>query len=154
MSRIELPIPSYTAIRNGDNHATEDAIRGIVKFLQDELTAVHKSLNKATNSFNKAVYALAPTANTNNLNYMKTGVLHFTGGTAVNLTGIIAPEIEGAVLILHTTGAGTITAKHQDGNSDAQNRIVSASAADRAISTGKTLILCYLADRWRDISFQ
>jgi hypothetical protein len=154
MASKDLSPPSYADIRSGNTHATEDAIRNIFNALVAEISERSRGQTRAIDRFDKKVLEVAPTTNQNNFDYQKTGTVNFAGATAVNLTGLIAPERDGAIVVLHTTGSGTITVKHQDANSDAANRIISASGADRSLSTNKTLILQYLSGRWRDLSFQ
>lgn len=146
--------PSFDAIRRGDKDAVEHGIKVVWDGLLSEIRERAKGLTKTLDRFDKKVLDLAPSANTNNLNYQKAGILQFTGSSSVNLTGIIAPERDGAMLILHNTGSGTITLKHQDANSDAANRFSMASGADRSLATNSTLIIGYLASRWRDFNFQ
>ncbi len=154
MSNKDLTPPSYSDIRSGNNHAVEDAIRTVFNGLVQEVSIRAKGVTKATDRFDKKVLELAPTVAINNLDYQNVGTLNFAGATAIDFTGIIAPDRDGAIIIIHVTGSGTITVKHQSASSDADNRFVSASGADRALTTGKTLIIQYLSARWRDISFQ
>jgi hypothetical protein len=149
-----LSPPAYQQIRKGNNHATEDAIRLVFDALVQEISQRTKGQSKATDRFDKKVLEHSPSAQMDNLDYQAVGTINFAGASAQNLTGIIAPEKDGAMIILHTTGAGTITVKHQSANSDAGNRIVTSSAGDRNLATGNTLIIQYLSGRWRELSYQ
>jgi hypothetical protein len=154
MAHEGLTAPAYQAIRSGSNHATEDAIRTIFNALSAEISARVKGQNKAINRFDKKVLDFAPAANTNNLGYEGVGIINHSGGASVNLTGIIAPEADGAMLYIVGTGAGTLSVLHQSASSDVGNRFVTATAGTRTITAGNCLQVVYLAGRWREVSYQ
>ena len=140
--------PNFSAIREGDNHAIEDGVRQTWFGLLSEIQVRSRETLKALNRFDKKVYNLSPAADLDNFNYERAGILHFIGSTAVNLSGLIAPEIDGALVIIHVSGSGTITLEN-DAVSTATNRIITSTGANRARATGKSAVLFYGASRWR-----
>lgn len=93
----------------------------------------------------------AATTNQDNFALDGASVVHFTGGSAFNLTGFVAPDPGKArLVILYNSGAGTITLKHNQ-TSSAANRLFLITAADTAKATGTAAAFVYLSSLWRQI---
>lgn len=97
---------------------------------------------------------IAAAASVDNLDIRGYSMLVFTGGTAQNFTGMIAPETgrAKAVFVL-VTGAGTITQKHNV-TSELTNRLVCSTGADIARATGTGIIYLYSPSnsRWDEVA--
>lgn len=81
-----------------------------------------------------------------------TGVVRLTGA-APSIQGITAPTLGDRQLMLYCVNA--VTLKHEDAAASAANRITSDTAADIAVTAGKTVALVYDATstRWRPVRF-
>lgn len=77
--------------------------------------------------------------------------LRSDGAAAINITGLKA-RVEGARVRVLVLGAGTVTLKHNSASSEAVNRMLFASGADKAVATNKACDLEYQNSRWREIS--
>lgn len=131
---------------------TQDALRVLWNITQALQQTFRTGIRRATDMLEPRVAEEAPSAAVDDYYTNDSSVLHFTGSTSVNLTGIQAPETGMTrVLILHVTGSGTITLKNESSSSSATNRIVTISGGDAALATGASAILIYLADRYRQV---
>lgn len=91
-------------------------------------------------------------ASIDNLDMRGFGTLAFSGASAQNFTGIVAPETGRTKFVfVKVYGAGTITAKHNV-TSIAANRLSLSGAVDFAMTTGKGLILAYVNTFWSEIA--
>ena len=87
------------------------------------------------------------TTNQNNLAItVTTGTLVFTGASAIDITGIVAPATAGKLLSIVNRGSGTHTLKDQV-TSTAANRF--DLGADVALATDDSIVLVYENSRWR-----
>ena len=87
------------------------------------------------------------TSNQNNLAItVTTGTLVFTGASAIDITGIVAPATAGKLLSIVNRGSGTHTLKDQV-TSTAANRF--DLGADVALATDDSIVLVYENSRWR-----
>lgn len=149
--QFTIESPDFDRIRAGDNNAIEDAVRLLWFVANEEGRSRRADARKISARFSPAVLTLQPSANQNNLDMEGAGLIVFTGSTAVNITGFIAPSTDGAVLMILVTGSGTITIQHQHASSSAENRVVCQSGADVAVATNSSIILIYQGSRWRDL---
>lgn len=98
------------------------------------------------------VLSLEPSASVDNLDLAGCSIVSFLGTSAQNLTGFRAPETgTSRVVIVHVSGSGTITVKHEV-TSESTNQIVLSSGTDVTLTTGNGIILAYLASRWREVA--
>tara|TARA_Y100000310_G_scaffold14617_1_gene14780 strand:+ start:2387 stop:3322 length:936 start_codon:yes stop_codon:yes gene_type:complete len=87
------------------------------------------------------------TSNQNNLAItVTTGTLVFTGASAIDITGIVAPATAGKLLSIVNRGSGTHTLKDQV-TSTAANRF--DLGADVELATDDSIALVYENSRWR-----
>lgn len=94
----------------------------------------------------------APTASVDNLDARGYSAIVFTGASAVNFTGIVAPENNRVkVVYIKVVGSATITAKN-NATSLAANRLALSGAADFAMTTGKGLIVMYVNSLWQEVA--
>lgn len=94
----------------------------------------------------------APAASVDNLDMRGYDFLLFTGSSAQNFTGIIAPETgKTKVVFVKVVGSATITAKH-NATSEAANRLAFSGSADFSMTTGKGVILGYVNSLWQEIA--
>ena len=92
-------------------------------------------------------------ANQNDYNPGSPGIWRLDSDAARNITGILAPVVDGTLLKLVNIGAFTITLKYLDGASAAANQIKSTSGADVAIAPNQIVDLEYdlTTAKWRAV---
>lgn len=149
---LSIESPDFDRIRKGNPHAIEDAIKLLWFVANDEAKRRRSGDRQIAARLSPQVLSLAPAANQNNVDTQGCGVIIYTGAASVNITGYRAPGFDGAVLIIHVTGAGTISHTNQDANSDAGNRFVNNGAATVAVGTNQSVVYTYLNARWREMS--
>lgn len=143
--------PDYSAVLNESGPATADAVQGLFLEGNSNKTDLTRAIGIIRDLMEPKVLVKAPSANTNNLALEGSSVIHFNGATSVNLTGLVAPAPGKArIVIIHVSGAGTITLKHQT-TSTAANQLSLITGADTALATGKSAIFIYLSSLWRQV---
>lgn len=142
--------PDFDLIKKGNFNSIQDAIRLLWFTANDEAALRRQNDRLAADRLSPKVLNLAPTTSQNNLDSQGSGLLVFTGTTAVNVTGIIAKS-EGDIIFCFVQGTGTITFKHNSGSSDSGNVFLFFSAGDLAVATNKAVILTYLLGKWREL---
>lgn len=143
--------PDYGAVLNEAGPATADAVQGLFLLENANLVDLMRSIGIAKDLLEPKVLVSAPSANTNNLALSGSSVIHFNGATSVNLTGLVAPAPGKArIVLIHVSGAGTITLKHQT-TSTATNQLSLITGADTALATGNSAIFIYLSSLWRQV---
>lgn len=145
---IEAPQLEYIKKEAGPH--TADAVRLLWAVANDEADSRRSGLRVATERIAPKSVVDAPAAAQDNLDTKYATILRFDGATAFNLTGLRA-RTENTVVIILVLGAGTVTLKHNSGNSEANNRILLAAGADKAVATNKSAILIYENLRWREL---
>ena len=149
---LSIESPDFDAIKDGDDHATEDAIRLMWYVMNYEIKTRRQADRRIEERLSPKVLGLAPGAALNNVDTQGAGIIMFTGSTAVDVSGYRARE-DGDILFIHVTGSGTITHLNQDSASDAGNRMVFRTGANSAVATNRSLFLTYLNSRWREMSW-
>ena len=150
---LTIESPDFDRIRDGDNHAIENAVR-LLWFVANNAEKQRRTGDRRIAArVSPKILSKAPAGNENNVDTEDAGLIIYTGAGAVNITGYRAPSMDGAVLFILVTGAGTITHMHQDANSDAGNRMIFQAAADEAVATNTALMLTYVAARWREMKW-
>lgn len=140
--------PDFNQIEKDAKRATRDAITLLWAVLNEEIKTRRQTVKDAKDTYAAKALNDAPTANQNNYDTGKATIFYFTGSTNFNLTGI-RNGIEGKILLLHSTGSGTVTIVHASGSSDAANRFVTDTAGNLSLTTDQTAIAIYLNSRWR-----
>lgn len=148
---LVIESPDFDAIGNKAGQATRDAINLLWSVLNQEVLTRRKAVRDAKQTLEVLPLATPVTTSQNNFDTERATIVYFTGASALNLTGI-RNGIEGALKLIHVTGAGTITIKNASGSSDASNMILTSTGADKAVATGKSILLAYLNSRWREQS--
>lgn len=149
---LTIEAPDFERIKKEAGDATRDAANTLWAVLNDVDASQRRGVRRAQEFFQPKTTTLAHTAALDNYDHDNASLLVFTGSAAVNLTGIKAPETnKAALLVLHNTGTGTITVKHNSGSSIAENRITMTAGVDFALSTNKSLILAYIGGLYRQI---
>lgn len=148
---LTIESPSFEKISKESGQFTSDAISTIWSALNDTRKTERIDFRIASDIISPKVLTQNPSASVDNLDLSGCSVLQFTGSTAQNFTGMLAPETgKTRLVIVHVTGAGTITAKHNV-TSEVLNRLSNSTAADVALTTGKSAIYLYLSSLWRQI---
>jgi hypothetical protein len=151
LRNLTIESPDFNRIRKGDSFAVEDAIRLLWLVANEEARARRSGDRVLENRLSPKVLSKAPTGNENNVDTEDAGLIVYTHTVAANITGYRAPSQDGEILFILVTGSATITHMHQDGSSDAGNRMVFQSGADVGVTTNKALVLIYQNARWREM---
>ena len=151
-NQFTVEAPDFDNIKRETGVNTRDGIQTIWLALNSESESRRIGVREASERIAPKLIELSPAANQNNLNTQFASVIQFNGAASVDVTGFQARVVP-TFLFLVVLGAGTITLKHQSASSIDRNRIVTLSSGDLAIATNRTVLLCYLNTRWREINF-
>lgn len=149
-SNLRVEAPAFDRIRAGDDGAVEDAVRLLWLALNYQFQVENTNFLRSSRILSPAVLTDAPSANQDNYDMKDNTILLLTGSSAFNLTGI-RNGASGRLVLIVNLGSATCTVKH-DVTSTAENRINMQAGADKGITTGKAMLLCYLSSRWREVS--
>lgn len=146
-----MSTPDFGRIEQEAGLATHDGVQSLWLLLNNGIIDEARNLQIVKNRLEPKVLVSSPSASVDNLNLQESSIIHFTGASSVNFTGMLAPEPGKArVVFVHVSGAGTITLKHNV-TSSAANRLSLITGADTALATGKSAIFIYLSSLWRQI---
>lgn len=147
----EAPTLDYGTIEQETGLTTSSSIQTLWKWVQNGIIDEARSVQIAKDILEPKVLVLSASASVDNLDLKGSSVVHFTGASAQNFTGMVAPAPNKArVVIVHVSGAGTITLKHNV-TSTSTNRLSLITGADTALATGKSAIFIYLSGLWRQV---
>lgn len=150
-NNLTIESPNFEKIDKEAGQFTSDAISTLWSALNDTRKTERVDFRLAKDILSPRVLTVAPAASVDNLDLQGCSVIQFTGSSAQNFTGMIAPETgQTRLIIVHNTGTGTITAKHNL-TSETANRLSNIGAADKAVATGASLVYLYLSGLWRQI---
>lgn len=152
MDNNTIEPPDYDRIRKGDKVATADAIQLLWEVLVQEQRDRRSGVRTAIERLEPKSVIDAPAANQNDYDSLDSTMLRFDGATSFNLTGIRARP-ENAIVIVLVLGVGTVTIKHNNVGSQANNRILTQSAGDLAVATNRAVMLAYENTRWRELKW-
>ncbi len=141
----------YDKIKKESGSTTADSIQTLWYVANNEARERRVGVRLAQERRRGKVVSAAPTTKQNNYDAQGAFTLLFTGSTAFTLTGI-RNGMEGDFLLLHNTGSGTITVAHNSTDSDTANRFVMQAGSDKSVAQNKSLLLVYLASRWREVA--
>lgn len=143
--------PDFGLIQQETGLITADAFSALWQQTQTAASDEARALKKLKDIWEPKVLVSAPSGNTDNLFIGQASVVHFNGATSFNLTGLVAPEPgQARVVIIHVSGAGTVTLKHTT-TSTAANQLSLITAADTALATRKSAVFIYLTALWRQV---
>lgn len=145
---LTIESPAFDEIQKEAGRVTRDAIQLLWYVANNEAAERRRGVRKAQEQSIRKVKSDAPSAQQDNYDAEGAGILLFTGADAFDLTGI-RNGVTGETIVLHSLGAGVVTIKHADTDSDDVNRFDTAADADVTIATGETVIVRYLDSRWR-----
>lgn len=144
--------PNYEKISAEAGNFTADAINLLWAALNDTRATERRDFRVATESLAPKVLSLAPTAAVTDLDLQGASIVSFSGTTAVNFTGMRAPETgKSRVVFVQVNGSATITAKHNS-TSETANQLTNSTGADVSLSTAKGIVYVYLAAKWREVA--
>jgi hypothetical protein len=130
---------------------TLQALQTLMLGLENAKIDEARSLQQVKDKLEPKVLSLAPTGTTSNQPLSNASIVHFTGATSFDLTGFLAPEPgKSRVLILHNSGTGTITLKHEVTSSSA-NQLSLISGADTTKAQRTSAMFVYLTSKWRQV---
>lgn len=149
---LSIQSPDFERIKTEAGYFTRDAIMLLWLGLNDTRATETRDVTGLRSEIQPAVLKLSPTTAQNNLDIRGRTVLSFEGSTAVNLTGMTAPDTDTCKLvIMQNSGTGTITIKNLSSSSEDQNQFSSSAGSDVSLSAGKATVWAYLASKWRQI---
>lgn len=149
--QLVIESPQFDEIEKKAGRATRDAVNLLWTVLNQEVSLRRQTVRDAKQTLEVRALNSAPTTQQDNFDTDRATVYYFNSGSAFNLTGI-RNGIEGALKLLHNIGSATVTIKHNSGSSDSGNVILTITAADKSLTTGKSLLLAYLNGKWREQS--
>jgi hypothetical protein len=143
--------PNFEKINKEAGQFTSDAVGLLWAALNDTRKTDRIGTRLAQEQLAPKVIQVDAAASVNNLDLQGGSVVEFTGSSAQNLTGFRAPETgKSRLVIVYTSGSGTITAKHQV-TSESANQLFTVGGADSTLSTGVGAVFVYLSSKWRQI---
>jgi hypothetical protein len=148
---LAIESPDFPKIRKESGLATEDAVRLLWFVLNQEIRDRRVGVRRAQELREGKVFSASPSGTNNNLDVRGAWVAEFSSAGGWTLTGI-RNGIPGRFLVIHNLGAGTITLNHESASSDAANRFVFQSGANKSVAQNRSLLLQYLSSRWREVS--
>lgn len=150
-TNLTIESPNFEKINKEAGQFTSDAVALLWAALNDTRATERRDFRLATEKLAPKVLSLSPTASVNDLDSEGATSVSFVGGTQ-NFTGVRAPETgEARLLVVHNSGSGTITIKH-DVTSEAQNRFICDGAADIPLAQNQGAIFQYLGSKWREVA--
>jgi hypothetical protein len=151
-SNLTIESPNFEKINKEAGQHTADAINLLWAALNETRKDERVHYRLASEQIAPKVLIQTPSASVDNLDLEGASIVSFQGSNSVNLTGFRAPDLNTSrVVIVHVSGAGTITAKHNV-TSEALNRLSNASGADVTLATGGGIIFAYIAGAWREVA--
>lgn len=148
---LSVASPDFEYIRKEAGVHTMDGVRLLWSVANEEAKDRRIGIRLAIERQEVKTLITSPALNQNNFSTEFATTLRFDGAASVNITGIRA-RVEGARIRVLVLGSGTITLMHNNASSEAQNRMLFASGADKAVATNKSVELEYQNARWREIS--
>ena len=148
---LSVSAPDFQYIRKESGPHTEDGIRLLWEVANSEAKDRRTGIRLAIERQEVKTLISSPAVSQNDFDTAYSTTLRFDGATSINITGLKA-RVEGARVRVLVLGVGTITLKQNSGSSEAQNRILLAAGADKAVATNKAVDLEYQNSRWREIS--
>lgn len=151
-NNLTIESPNLDKISTEAGQFTSDAINTLWSALNDTRRTERVDFRIARDILAPKLLAILPTASVDNLDLQDSSVLQFAGSSAVNFTGMRAPETgKTRIVLVHNTGSATITAKHNV-TSEATNRLSNSTAADVSLTTGSSALYVYLSSLWRQVA--
>lgn len=144
--------PNFEKISTEAGQFTSDAINLLWAAINDTRATERRDFRTVSDTLRPKSLVIAPSVAVSNLALEGASVLSFQGTTAVNFTGMRAPESgRTQVVFVHVSGSGTITAKHA-ATSETLNQLSNAGAADVTLATGAGITYVYIAGKWRQVA--
>lgn len=151
-NNLTIEAPNFEKIQKESGQFTSDAISTIWQALNYAMKVERMDFRRSKDSLEPKILTVSPSASVDNLDLQGCSVVSFIGSSAVNLTGFKAPETnESRVLFIQVSGSATITLKNTL-TSETANQIATSTGADYAMTTGKGLVVAYLASKWREVA--
>ena len=151
-TNLTIESPNFEKIAKEAGEFTSSAIALLWAAFNDGRATERRDFRRATEQLAPKVLSLAPTVAVSNLDLEGASVLSFTGSTAINFTGMRAPETgKTRIVFVQVSGTGTITCKH-NATSETANQLTNKTGADVALTTALGLVYVYLATKWRQVA--
>lgn len=151
-SNLTIESPNFDKIDKEAGQFTSDAINVLWTTLNYLMKQERTHARLAAEQIRSKIKQVSAAASVDNLDLEGASIVEFTGGSAQNFTGMRAPETgQSRVVIVYTSGAGTITHKHQV-TSESANQLTLASGADTAAATGACVVYAYISSKWKEVA--
>lgn len=149
---LTIESPNFEKITKEAGDYTSNAINTLWAALNDVRKTERIDFRQAKDILTPKILTVDAAASVNDLDLQGCSVVSFIGSTAQNFTGLRAPSTgESRLVVVQTSGTGTITAKHSV-TSEASNQLVNSTGADVSLSTNKGTFYIYIASRWRQVA--
>lgn len=146
---LVIEAPDFAEIEKKAGRASRDAINLLWSVLNQEIITRRKTVRDAKDTLETKISNAAPTVQQDNFNTERSTVYFFTGAVNFTLTGI-RNGVEGAILFIHNIGAATVTLANNSGASDAANRMILSTGANKSLLTDTSTCFLYINGRWRE----
>jgi len=144
--------PNFDKIASEAGQVTSDAINLLWLAINDSRATERRNARLNQERVYPKVLVMVPTATVTDLDLQGASVLSFTGTTAVNVTGFIAPETnQTRIVFCQVSGSATITFQNAV-TSQTANQLVLSTGADTARATNTGIVFAYLASKWREVA--
>lgn len=151
-SNLTIESPNFDKIKKEAGQFTRDAVNVLWAALNDTRAMLRRGIRETAEAVEPKVLTIQPSSTVSDLDLQGCSVVSFVGSSAINFTGMRAPETGAARIVwVQVSGSGTITAKHNT-TSETQNQLTNSPGTDFAMSTGKGITYVYLASKWREVS--
>lgn len=151
-TNLTIESPNFEKINQEAGQFTSDAISLLWAAFNDTRATERRDFRQATERLEPKFLTISAAASVDNLDLQGGSIVSFIGASGQNFTGIRAPETGSSrVVFIQVSGAGTITVKNT-ATSESANQIATATGGDYAMTTGKGLIVAYLASKWRELA--
>lgn len=151
-NNLSIEAPNFEKIEKEAGPFTSTAVSTLWAAYNDTRKTERLHFAIASSELFCGLLVKSAAASVDNLDMRGYDFLQFTGASAQNFTGIVAPETGKTKLVfVKVTGAGTITAKHGV-TSEVANRLALGGAVDFVMTTGKGLVLGYVNSLWQEIA--
>ena len=151
-SNLTIESLDFDQIEHDAKSATRNGLYLIWLALNNEIKLRRQLIKDTKDTDEGKIFSTSPTAQVDNLDVERSATVLFEGTTNFTLTGI-RNGVEGQRLILFNNNTATITLGHDNAGSDAANRMLLDTGANKTLAQNAAIMLLYLASRWREANW-
>lgn len=146
---LVIESPDFDEIEKKAGRATRDAVTLLWTVMNEEIRTRRKAVRTSKETLEVRILTSAPGSQQDNFDTDRATIWYFTGSTNFTLTGIRNGS-EGNIKFFHNTGTATITIANNSGSSDATNRLLTSTAANKSLTQDQSIAFMYINSRWRE----